>query len=278
MKLNYVKDAGSRELQDALRKGIPPREETLKTGVEKERGIRVNLNYSKGEGEINPALFIVISGGTEREKKFLNEFECKKSFKSLKIIFVAEEINPAGPTPKEIHKYWQKVKDEGVIYTHGRNINIHDIDSIYIVTDVDHYEIELRKIIPMYFTEDYPKWIISNPDIEVWIYYCFKDNPNMDLSEVILAPNNKRSSLMKTINGRFNNGGGLDPRKAFDNIKQGIINAQKNYNEDVIHFPNVLSTQMWMLANDIFCILGKEYEEWKNKKMALIQSYKNSIC
>ena len=72
---------------------------------------------------------------------------------------------------------------------------------------------------------------------------------------------------MKTINGRFNNGGGLDTRKAFEHIKNGIIHSKEHYEESQ-GIPNLLSTQMHIFAEDVLIKLGNEFDSFleKNQK------------
>lgn len=230
--------------------------------------------YSKKDGTLSASLFYVISGGTNRERDFFNELERKDTFKSLKVIFVSSKRGKGGLTPRMMNKYLQTIKEEGMIEYRGRNYEFRVIDGIYMITDVDHYENDLREILSSKAMSD-AKWIISNPDIEVWIYYCFKNNPYEDLREVIDAPQNTRSGLMKRINGRFNHGGGLDPRKAFESIDSGIQNAKAWYEEDLAGFPSVLSTQMWQLAEDIIRVLSDEFCKWKEERAKKIQAYIN---
>lgn len=230
--------------------------------------------YRKKDGTLSASLFFVISGGTNRERDFFNELERKDTFKSLKVIFMSSNKGEGGLTPRMMNNYLQTIRERGIIEYRGRNYEFQDIDGIYMVTDVDHYEEDLREILSSKTMTD-ARWIISNPDIEVWIYYCFRNNPHEELQEVIAAPQNTRSSLMKKINGRFNNGGGLDPRKAFVLIDSGIQNAKTWYEEDLVGFPSILSTQMWQLAEEIIRVLSDEFCKWREERARKIQAYIN---
>jgi hypothetical protein len=98
-------------------------------------------------------------------------------------------------------------------------VHLQDIGKIYLFTDVDHYYDELNSLLIKATQREKEDWIISNPDIEIWIYYCYRNTPEQDLLEVIDAqPESMRSSILKMVNGRFNNGGGLDTRKTFENL------------------------------------------------------------
>jgi hypothetical protein len=69
--------------------------------------------------------------------------------------------------------------------------------------------------------------------------------------------------MLKTVNGKFNNGGGLDTRKTFENLAIGIRNSKANYAEDVNGIPVLLSTQMHRFAEDVIQSLGDEYDRWQ---------------
>lgn len=133
-------------------------------------------------------------------------------------------------------------------------------------TDVDHYECELKEILHRQET-DTPKWIISNPDFEIWIYYCFRNSPDTELKEVLDATPSTRSSLLKNINGRFNNHGGLDTRKAFEHLEDGIAHSREHYTE-ADGIPDLLSTQMYIFAEDVLMRLGEEYSRFVETKRA----------
>lgn len=232
--------------------------------------------YTKVDGTLPYNIMCVISGGPVRERTFLCELEKKRSFKSLEVIFISSDKKSGGLTPKMMKKEYDKICKDGVLKGPGREIRLEEIDSIYMLTDVDHYEDELKEII---FEDDTshtrPIWIISNPDFEIWIYYCFRNNPEVDLKDVIDATPSERSSMIKTVNGRFNNGGGLDTRKAFENLPAGIEHSKKHYAEHN-GIPDFLSTQMHIFAEDILTKLGNEYENRMKSKMEFRERMKET--
>ena len=132
-------------------------------------------------------------------------------------------------------------------------------------TDVDHYEKELIEILNNSKKES-PIWIISNPDFEIWLYYCFMNNPYGDLKEVLDVTQSQRSKKLKTVNGTLNNGGGLDTRKAFEHLEEGIAHSKEHYQE-TNGIPNILSTQMHIFAEDVLLRLGDEYKSFMQKKL-----------
>ena len=272
IKLKYIKEDGEREesspstqiSSDSIYSNDLPSNYKLKS---------VGVDYSKTDGVLSQSLFVIVSGGTSRERSFFQELDEKDSFKSLKFIFLSSKQGDGGLTPKMMQNFWSDCVNKGLVEKNDLKFHIESIDKVYMVTDVDHYEKELRDILKKQKEGD-PRWIISNPDIEIWIYYCFRNTPKEDLHPVIIAAQSKRSSLMKTINGTFNNGGGLDPRKAFTNIKIGIKNARYFYKEDSWHFPDLLSTQMFFLSEDICDVLGQEFTNWNEERIKKINKYR----
>ena len=272
-KMKYVKDNGQKELL-LVSAGITSDDIAHTDNISIENSLsNIADNYKKVDGTLSQCLFIVVSGGTERERCFFQELDEKESFRSLKVVFLSSTPNAGGLTPKMMQELWANCLKNGSVERNGQKFQIESIDKVYMVTDVDHYEDELRDILKS-SKDNNPQWIISNPDIEIWIYYCFRNTPIDDLQSVIDAPQSKKSSLMKTINGTFNNGGGLDPRKAFAEIVTGITNASSFYQEDELHFPNLLSTQMCFLAKEIYDVLGQEFIDWNEERIRKINSYK----
>jgi hypothetical protein len=261
--LKYSKGAGYLSLNPGVHK---PQEEESTSPVQQGYDV-APLSYRKGEGVLSSRIICVISGGTDRERSLLNEVERKKSFKQLQVIFVSSKTAPlpqGGLTPKMMKAVYDKVIGEGVICLNDREIHLQDIDKIYLFTDVDHYYNELKELLLHASPREKEDWIISNPDIEIWIYYCYRNNAHEDLCEVLEAPSESmRSTLLKTVNGRFNHGGGLDTRKTFENLRVGIENSKANYAEDACGIPQLLSTQMHRFAEDVIQSLGDEYTLWQ---------------
>ena len=276
MKMKYVKEDGQKDLL-LVSEDLPSGDIAYSVDMPiNDRQINVDDNYKKLDGTLSHYLFVVVSGGTERERCFFQELDEKETFRSLKVVFLSSEPNAGGLTPKMMQKLWSGCFRNGYVERNGHKFHLESIDKVYMVTDVDHYEEELRDILKSNKDND-PQWIISNPDIEIWIYYCFRNTPKEDLQLVIDAPQSKKSSLMKKINGTFNNGGGLDPRKAFTELVTGITNASTFYQEDELHFPKLLSTQMCFLAKEICDVLGQEFIDWNEKRIRKINKYKTQF-
>ena len=270
-KLTYGKETGFRDLEtEKVFADIGDAEQ----GNKDLNVVNVPSAYQKTEGVFSYDIVCVISGGTERERTFLNELEKKRTFQRLEVIFVSTPKGEGGLTPKMMDSVYQKICVNGVLIAGNRRIQLEDVDMVYMFTDVDHYEEELRSILATQ-QDDEPAWIISNPDFEIWIYYCYRNNPHEELREVIEAIPSARSSLLKTINGRFNNGGGLDTRKAFEHLEDGIAHSKEHHSaSDGI--PNLLSTLMHVFAEDVLKRLGDEYHAFLQKKQEFRNKYTSS--
>jgi hypothetical protein len=266
-KLHYSNDFGNRELQPGIAQ-LQQFQDTIVTASTTE----VPTPYTKGEGTLSGRIVCVISGGTDRERALLYELERKRTFCNLHVIFISSKtalLPPGGLTPNMMKREYDRIVQSGVIQLRDRAIKLWEIDKIYLFTDVDHYYKELQLILQQASQQEKDDWIISNPDIEIWIYYCYRQHPEQDLQEVVVAqPESTRSSLLKTLNGRFNNGGGLDTRKTFEHLQEGINNARAHYAEDAYGIPLLLSTQMYRFAEDVIQTLGDEYTQWQQQVRA----------
>lgn len=260
-KLTYKKLPGTRALAQELEQKelLPHNTETAPDST-----MPIPSAYKKEDGTLSYSLICVISGGTGRERIFLSELEKKHTFKKVNVVFVSTKEGEGGLTPKMMFSEYERICHNGTIYTSGRRVQLDSVDIIYMFTDVDHYEKELIEILRNSKKES-PIWIISNPDFEIWLYYCFMNNPYGDLKDVLEATPSQRSKKLKTVNGTFNNGGGLDTRKAFEHLEEGIAHSKEHYQE-TNGIPNILSTQMHIFAEDVLLRLGDEYKSFMQKK------------
>ena len=261
-KLTYKKLPGTRALAHELaqKESLPNNPENAPDST-----VQIPSAYKKEDGTMSYSLICVISGGTGRERIFLSELEKKHTFKKVNVVFVSTKDGEGGLTPKMMFSEFERICKNGTIYTSGRRVKLDSVDVIYMFTDVDHYEKELIEILNNSKKES-PIWIISNPDFEIWLYYCFMNNPYGDLKEVLDVTPSQRSKKLKTVNGTLNNGGGLDTRKAFEHLEEGIAHSKEHYQETNCS-PNILSTQMHIFAEDVLLRLGDEYKSFMQKKL-----------
>lgn len=260
-RLTYTKKDGGRELKQS---SVTP-EQVATESVHPFPMLSLPEGYTKTDGILSYSLACVISGGTTREKVFLNELVKKHTFRGLEIIFISSSQGEGGLTPRMMQKAYHLLCKDGVICIGTRHITLEEVDAIYLFTDVDHYADELAELLAT-ATDRRKEWIISNPDFEIWIYYCFRNAPHEELKEMLEAEPSQRSSLLKQLNGRFNNGGGLDTRKAFERIEDGIVHSRSHYSEDACGIPCLFSTQMHIFAEYVLHKLGDEFLRWKQIK------------
>lgn len=261
-KLTYKKQPGARALEVGHSCSIVPPQVVASSH---DSSVQIPSIYKKEDGVLSYSLICVISGGTDRERTFLNELERKHTFKGVEVIFVSSKEGLGGLTPKMMQSAYEDICKDGVIKMSGRTIMLDTVDTVYMFTDVDHYKDELKEILVSRKSAA-PIWIISNPNFEIWLYYCYRNNPYEELKAVIEEKESLRSSKLKTLNGTFNNGGGLDTRKAFERLEDGIVHSKKHYQE-MDGIPNLLSTQMHVFAEDVLIRLGNEYKEFVQKKL-----------
>lgn len=271
-RLSYKKQDGTRELgaEGPVNKVVPQQSIVPVPDM----SAQIPSAYRKEDGMLSYSLICVISGGTKRERTFLYELERKHTFKTVDVIFVSTEEGAGGLTPKMMLSAFEGICQNGIVKAMGRCFKLDSVDVIYMFTDVDHYEDELKDIMKSRENET-PIWIVSNPDFEIWLYYCYRNNPEEDLKEVLKECPSQRSSKLKTVNGRFNNGGGLDTRKAFELLEDGIAHSKEHYQE-IGGIPTLFSTQMHIFAEDVLLRLGNEYKEFVQRKHAFIA--KRTLC
>jgi len=232
--------------------------------------------YKKSEGKRSAALIFVISGGEVRERDFLKELIQEERPHSLKVAFFSKEKQ--GLQPKQMQEHWLKVRKEKMLEVKGQKYSLLSADKVYLLTDVDEYYEQLVCIVGNQSEEDSGQWIISNPCFEIWLYYCFANNPCGDLSVLETLDTKKRSKELKRLGNEKVNGG-LNPRKAFEKMKEGIEHSSEHYKEDENSIPCLFSTQMHIMArfmvetmnnnaneyDELLKENARKREEWKEK-------------
>ena len=206
-------------------------------------------NYRKAEGILPPISFIVIiSGGEVREKNYFRTISNQDKFRRIKIEFIADpqRLNPDGLL--ELARYKQeryKTSQESVP------------DSIFIISDVDHFYNDLVRINPECKKENI-SLIVSNPCFEIWLYYGKFDSKPEDFD----IPKNplKTSKLFKNYLGRKVKGG-VNPTHAIFDITKAIQNAKKKIEKDDNNIPKLFSTDMFLLAEEILPLIDSELKK-----------------
>ncbi len=211
----------------------------------------VSPNYQKGDSFREPSLIFIISGGEKREKDFLKELIIGKKSSVLRVLFLSEDKQ--GLLPFQMQEQWQKIRKEGKFIIDDQTYYLEKIDEVFLLTDVDEFHDQLQKILSSKAMDDAGRWIISNPCFEIWLYYCYKNDPDGDLACVRLFSPDK---LSKELKRRCNEivKGGLNGIKAFGYINNGIKNSKEHYAVDDNGIPVLFATQMHEMAQ---CIIDK---------------------
>ena len=226
-------------------------------GIIKDAGI----NYKKEEGVLSPkTFFAIVSGGEEREKDYFQMISKKDKFRRVKIEFIADtnQLYPDGLIETALYKQEQyKTSQED------------EPDQIFIVSDVDHFYNDLVRIKPKCEKNDIPL-IISNSCFEVWLYYGKFNSKPSDFD--IPANYLKISQSFKTYLGSKVKGG-VNPKYAIFDIFVAIQNAKDNYQEDKNGIPELFSTNMFQLAEELLFFIQddllKLIDEKKQRKTTL---------
>lgn len=237
---------------------------------------------------LQPDLFIVISGGEKRERIYLGPLE-RRGYQRLLIDFIPPQGKKSGrnqnhhlgSAPDDIYSYWLDHYDEDTrrfSLDDDKAYHLEDIDQIFLLTDLDNFRPQLKKLLSISPNAQY-RWIISNPCFEIWLYYSYIDSsPTEYLKELLPLSEEKRPAKLKYLLPKLGIKGGADPRKAFLNIDTAIINARQ-HNRDVNednkdtaitnehkhncpvdedNIPKLFCTQMDFLAEQIWARISSE--------------------
>lgn len=157
----------------------------------------------------------------------------------------------------------------------GTEYRVSAIDRVYLVTDVDEFEPQIVKILKNKGKSDQGHWIISNPCIEIWLYYCFRADLDVMVASLRYVSRKKRSQRMKSLNHELFNGG-IDPRKAFDNTRTGIANSKLHYRTGHYGIPSLFATSMHLMMEELFDFIkarGRSFEEYQEAKRKRIEAF-----
>ena len=172
-----------------------------------------------------------------------------------------------GSSPDDILEYWGSIFDEDskMLKTEEWEGTLEENDSVYFLTDLDHFRKSLEKILslPSQATPPPYQWIISNPCFEIWLYYSYiDDNPEDKLGELIPLEEYKRPQTLKTLCGKLHSGG-MNPKKAFNNIDRAIENAERYRGYDNNRIPQLFSTDMAIFAKRVWEYIHIEFQKQK---------------
>lgn len=235
----------------------------------------VATDYKKDDGTIPGFLIVVISGGEVREADYLTELTKKRTFPHVRLIFASSEKLRGGLSPKMMQAKLNEVIDFDET-EQSRRIYYSSVDRIFMVSDVDHFYEELREILG-HNTDAKITWTVSNPCFEIWLYYAYFERPSATIRTLETEPSHKRSSRLKTLNNEVRRGG-IDPRKAFEELRAANRNSRNNYHEDSNGIPTLYSTGMYMLGEYILEAIGEgAFDKWLAGKQARIEAFRSRM-
>lgn len=262
-KLTYKKDSGIQELE--------PLHHIDSDGSDYVIGDEVMASdvpsmYSKSDGTLPYELVFVISGGAKRERDFLKVLIMGTGPSSLRVIFLSKEGQ--GLHPDQMQERWKDIRTSGIVDTDMQKFQLDVMDKVFLLTDVDEFYDKLVDILREKTEDDNGEWVISNPCFEIWLYYCYLNNPEEDLAvlkELSLA---KRSQTMKSLGDALISGG-LNSIRAFEQMYDGIKNSSSRYALDENSIPLLFATQMHLMARYLVDTLNSnagEYDDYVRNK------------
>ncbi|MFB9293399.1 RloB family protein [Persicitalea jodogahamensis] len=196
-----------------------------------------NRSYKKGAPHRDARLFIIIAEG-EREDSYFHWFDARNS--RLSILIVDRPKNTSAP------KYFidriNKAEEEG-IYSPQAN------DQVWFVCDVDRWREQIEAL--RLSCEQVPNWniAVSNKCFEVWLHFHSGSISHpIDVSCAEL-----KSSLPGTSVGEFNT------HKYCPLIKQAAENARAADTNPGAHFPDLMQTKLYKLADAMLEVLGHNW-------------------
>ena len=262
-KLTYKKDSGIQELEPLHHVDSDATDYVIGDEV---MASDVPSMYSKSDGTLPYELVFVISGGAKRERDFLKVLIKGTGLSSLRVIFLSKEGQ--GLHPDQMQERWKDIRTSGIVDTDMQKFQLDVMDKVFLLTDVDEFYDKLVDILREKAEDDNGEWVISNPCFEIWLYYCYLNNPEEDLAvlkELSLA---KRSQTMKSL-GDALIPGGLNSIRAFEQMYDGIKNSASHYALDENGIPLLFATQMHLMARYLVDTLNSnagEYDDYVRNK------------
>ena len=269
-KLSYQKETGSKPLREPVLTAPPIRRRLIKGYAQ----WSYSKDHNKGEAVLVPAIVYVLSGGEDREKVYFRNLKNDKMLGScVQVLFQSKKGQ--GLQPFQMNEIWQQARKKGKIIVDGTVYRLSKIDKVFLVSDVDEFESQLVSALSTRTKDDYGQWIISNPCIEIWLYYCFEKDLSPEILKLRYITRAKRSQRMKQLNHQLIHGG-ADPRKAFDNTPLGIANSQSHYRTEHYTIPGLFATSFHFMMEQIIAFVterGRSFSEYQEEKRKKIEAF-----
>ena len=224
--------------------------------------------YQKTEGFLSTNLVFVISGGEKREKDFLRELIKQRDLHSLRVAFMSEKGQ--GLQPYQMQDKWEQIQSVGEFKINSQDYHLASNDKVFLLSDVDEFYNQLEKIFKNNSGNQQGKWIVSNPCFEIWLYYCYLNNPDKDLEILRFESVEKRSKKLKFL-GNSIVSGGLNPGIAFEHMEIGIKHSLAHYDTDKNGIPVLFATQMYEMAQYLVDTIVAEAKQTEKKMYEMAQ-------
>ena len=268
-KLRYSKTVAVKDMEahsDKTEKAaVSEKDKSLSVG-------KMSSDYLKGEATIETKIVFIISGGDKREKDYFKMLMKDRHIRRLKIAFVSKKGQ--GLVPSQMFELAKEYLFNKRFVTETDSFSIDANDTLYLVQDMDEFEVDIRTMFDKGDKIQQATWIVSNPSIEVWLFYHKFDTPKGYLDEGLKKPLSERSQwLKKKLDALVP--GGINPINAFADIRIAIANSKANYKE-YNGLPDVYSTQMHILAEDILNTLGNEFDEMLQRRKEMAERFMRS--
>ena len=265
-KLRYSKTVAVKDMEAHSNKtekaAVSEKDNSLSVG-------KMSSDYLKGEATIETKIVIIISGGDKREKDYFKMLMKDRHIRRLKIAFVSKKGQ--GLVPSQMFELAKEYLFNKRFVTETDSFSIDADDTLYLVQDMDEFEVDIRTMFDKGDEIQQATWIVSNPSIEVWLFYHKFDTPKGYLDEGLKKPLSERSQwLKKKLDALVP--GGINPINAFADIRIAIANSKANYKE-YNGLPDVYSTQMHILAEDILNTLGNEFDEMLQRRKEMAERF-----
>ena len=223
------------------------------------RASQLSSLYTKKEGTFSYALVCAISGGTTKERNFLNVLIKGNEFPALRVAFISKDGQ--GLQPYQMQQKWTEIQTTRKITDGAMAFELEAVDKVFLLSDVDEFYDQLVKILKGKGTEDMGEWVISNPCFEVWLYYCYKNNPQEDLAPLNELTVDKRSQEIKKLGDSLVSGG-LNPIRAFERMRDGVNHSKSHFVVDENGIPKLYSTQMHSFAQYLIDLMNQNADEY----------------
>ena len=268
-KLRYSKTVAVKDMEahsDKTEKAaVSEKDKSLSVG-------KMSSDYLKGEATIETKIVFIISVGDKREKDYFKMLMKDRHIIRLKIAFVSKKGQ--GLVPSQMFELAKEYLFNKRFVTETDSFSIDADDTLYLVQDMDEFEVDIRTMFDKGDEIQQATWIVSNPSIEVWLFYHKFDTPKGYLDEGLKKPLSERSQwLKKKLDALVP--GGINPINAFADIRIAIANSKANYKE-YNGLPDVYSTQMHILAEDILNTLGNEFDEMLQRRKEMAERFMRS--